>query len=153
MMLLLSICLSDRDPFTTTTGTDDSHRPLAFVHFRFTLQGEAVGVEGGRPALYIMDIQVEPEVQRKGLGCHLMQIAEIIACKQGMMHLMMPVVVKDEKARMFLLSGLSGFQQDDLSTIVSYDGQDASALLAGICAVACLVRMSNAVSFNHRMII
>ena len=133
MMLLLSICLSDRDPFTTTTGTDDSHRPLAFVHFRFTLQGEAVGVEGGRPALYIMDIQVEPEVQRKGLGCHLMQIAEIIACKQGMMHLMMPVVVKDENARRFLLSGLSGFQQDDLSTIVSYDGQDASALLAGIC--------------------
>ena len=131
MVLLSSTCLSNLNTLTTITGTDDSHRPVAFVHFRFTLQGEAVGVEGGRPALYIMDIQVEPEVQRKGLGGHLMQISEIIACKQGMMHLMMPVVVKDENARRFLLSGLSGFQQDDLSTIVSYDGQDASALLAG----------------------
>jgi hypothetical protein len=44
------------------THTDDSHRPMAFVHFRFTLQGEAVGVEGGQPSLYVMDIQLEPEV-------------------------------------------------------------------------------------------
>jgi hypothetical protein len=30
------------------TERDDSHRPVGFAHFRFTLQGEAVGVEGGQ---------------------------------------------------------------------------------------------------------
>lgn len=30
------------------TERDDSHSPVAFAHFRFTLQGEAVGVEGGQ---------------------------------------------------------------------------------------------------------
>ena len=53
------------------THTDDSHRPMAFIHFRFTLQGEAVGVEGGQPAVYIMDIQLEPEVCKLMRGIHL----------------------------------------------------------------------------------
>lgn len=108
---------------------DSFTQPVAFVHFRFTLQGEAVGVEGGAPACYVMDIQLEPEVQRKGLGRHLMRTLELIAHKQGMMHLMMPVVVKDEVAKNFALKGLKDFQLDDLSGVASYDGQDAASLL------------------------
>lgn len=103
---------------------------MAFVHFRFTLQGEAVGVEGGQPAIYIMDLQVEPEVQRKGVGRHLMRMLEIIAQKQGMMHVMAPVVVKDENAKNFFLNGNTGFQLDDLSSVQSYDGQNAADLIA-----------------------
>ena len=82
-----------------------------------------------QPALYVMDLQVEPEVQRKGIGRHLMRTLELIARKQGMMHVMLPVVVKDEAAKQFVLSGLNGFKQDDLAELKSYDGQDAADLL------------------------
>ena len=111
------------------TGSDDSHKPLGFVHFRFTLQGEAVGVEGGQPTLYVMDIQLEPEVRRQGLGRHMMRTLELIAHKQGMMHMMLPVVVKDDVAKNFALNGLKGYTLDDLSAVQSYDGQDAAELL------------------------
>ena len=52
-------------------------RPVAFVHFRFSLQGEAVGCLGGQPCLYIMDIQIEKVSQRKGLGRHLVRTLEV----------------------------------------------------------------------------
>ena len=53
----------------------------------------------------------------------------MIARKQGMMHLMIPVVVKDEGAKNWVLDGLNGFKLDDLSGVASYDGQDPAALL------------------------
>ena len=87
-------------------------------------------MEGGQPALYIVDLQVEPEVQRKGVGRHLMNMLEIIAQKQGMMHVMAPVVVKDENAKNFFLAGSTGFQPDDLRSVQTYDGQNAADLLA-----------------------
>ena len=111
------------------TEKDDSHRPLAFAHFRFTLQGEAVGVEGGQPTLYVMDLQLEPEVQRRGLGRHLMRTLELIGHKQGMKHMMIPIVVKDENTKNFVLHGLTDYKMDDLSGVASYDGQDAAELL------------------------
>ncbi len=88
--------------FLIVTDNTDK-RNAAYVHFRFTLQGEAVGIPGsiivafclyimhsaqcagftgGAPSLYIMDIQLEPFVQRKGLGRHLMRTIEMIARKQ-----------------------------------------------------------------------
>jgi len=69
------------------------------------------------------------QVQRKGLGRHLMRTVEMIARKQGMMHLMIPLVVKDEGAKNWVLDGLNGFKLDDLSGVASYDGQDPAALL------------------------
>ena len=87
------------------------------------------GVALQQPALYVMDLQLEPEVQRKGLGRHLMRTLELVARKQGMMHLMMPVVIKDDTTKQFALSGLNGFKLDDLTDVKSYDGQDAAELL------------------------
>ena len=72
-------------------------KPVGFVHFRFTLQGEAVGVIGGEPCLYVMDAQLEPAVQRKGLGTHMFSMLDTIARKQGMNHLMLPFVKGDLK--------------------------------------------------------
>ena len=59
----------------------------------------------------------------------MMRTVELIARKQGMMHMMLPVVVKDEDTKNWALNGLTGFKLDDLSGIASYDGQDPSALL------------------------
>ena len=107
-------------------------KPVGFVHFRFTLQGEAVGVIGGEPCLYVMDAQLEPAVQRKGLGTHMFSMLDTIARKQGMNHLMLPFVKGDEGTKAFCLDGLAGFAVDDLSSVATaQDGEfDAADILA-----------------------
>ncbi|KAJ1480970.1 hypothetical protein T484DRAFT_1955320 [Baffinella frigidus] len=104
-------------------------KPVGFVSFRFTLQGEAVGVIGGAPTLYVMDLQLEGGVQRKGLGSHLVKMLEVVARKQGMMHVMLPVVREDANTKAFCLN--SSFLVDDLASILTVtDGaSDAAELL------------------------
>jgi hypothetical protein len=60
-------------------GGDDGkqQQPVAFVHFRFLL-------EGAFDVLYVYELQLAPQAQRKGLGKHLMQIAEMVARQSGM---------------------------------------------------------------------
>lgn len=55
----------------------DGRRPLAFIHFRFLL-------EDSDEVLYVYECQVEQRVRRKGLGMHLMLMAEVIAKKAAM---------------------------------------------------------------------
>jgi len=50
---------------------------VGFISFRFLL-------EGVFDVLYLYELQLAPSVQRKGLGKHLMQLAELIARKAGM---------------------------------------------------------------------
>mmetsp|Transcript_42509 Transcript_42509/g.133887 ORF Transcript_42509/g.133887 Transcript_42509/m.133887 type:complete len:261 (-) Transcript_42509:137-919(-) len=107
----------------------DARNPVGFVHFRFTLQGEPVGVEAGEPALYVMDIQLEESVRRRGLGKHLMTVIENIARQQGMMHILFPVVKEDRRARSFVLEGLSGYVAEHLE-ILSYDGKNPGEIFA-----------------------
>lgn len=54
------------------------NQPVAFVHFRFTVQGEALDQMAGDTCVYVFDLHVEEEYQRKGLGKHLMVILELI---------------------------------------------------------------------------
>ena len=54
------------------------NKPVAFVHFRFTVQGEAIDQMAGDTCVYVLDIHVEEEYQRKGLGKHLLVILELI---------------------------------------------------------------------------
>lgn len=51
--------------------------PLGFVAFTFLLEDEY-------DILYLFELQLVPEAQRKGLGKHLMQVLELTARKQGM---------------------------------------------------------------------
>ncbi|KAK2979487.1 hypothetical protein RJ640_005402 [Escallonia rubra] len=55
-------CVDDRDPI------------VGFVQYRFTIEEEI-------PVLYVYELQLEPCVQRKGLGEFLMQLIELIAHK------------------------------------------------------------------------
>lgn len=53
---------------------DENGAPVGFVNFRYDLDyGDAV--------LYCYEIQVEPRVQKKGLGVFLMQILQLLAIK------------------------------------------------------------------------
>jgi GNAT superfamily N-acetyltransferase len=49
--------------------------PVGFVHFRFEQQN-------GEFVLFIYDVQVEPEIQRRGLGSHLVTGCEFIALEK-----------------------------------------------------------------------
>ena len=63
-----------------TQEFDDNEKltkAVAFVNFRFTLQGECYDAMKGETCLFIYDIQVEPEYQRKGLGKHLDAIVRV----------------------------------------------------------------------------
>eukprot|EP00960_Hanusia_phi_P030478 748648-Hanusia_phi.AAC.2 len=111
--------------------SNDERKPVGFVHFRFTLQGEPVGAEAGEPALYVMDIQLEEHVRRKGLGTHLMRAIEMIARQQRMMHILIPVVKEDRDAKSFVLNGMRGFAEEHLGReIISYDGQQPAKIFA-----------------------
>ncbi|KAL0415567.1 UNVERIFIED_CONTAM: N-alpha-acetyltransferase 40 [Sesamum latifolium] len=50
---------------------------VGFVHYRFILEEEV-------PVVYVYELQLEPRVQGKGLGKFLMQLIELIACKNRM---------------------------------------------------------------------
>ena len=87
-------------------------KPVAFAHFRFTVEGEAREELTGVPVLLIRDLHVEPECQRKGLGRHLCQLLELAARKNAMQGVMTLIPVGDAgaPARAFLSSKLRGFE-------------------------------------------
>ena len=97
--------------------------PRAFVHFRFTVQGEVMDTMAGDPCLYVWDVQLEPSVQRKGLGKHLLMILELIARREKMEHLCVPVQLNDETSTAWIES-IRGFAQDDaLRSLVGFDAE------------------------------
>jgi len=85
---------------------------VGFVHFRFTLSGEVREEMAGEPTLLVFDIQLQPEVQRKGLGKHVMQCLELIGRGQKMTYLMAPIVNGNECALGLFNSKLKGFEAD-----------------------------------------
>lgn len=58
---------------------------LGFVSFRFVLEGDY-------DVLYIYELQLSPLAQRRGVGKHLMQLAELVARRAGMQWVMLTVL-------------------------------------------------------------
>ena len=71
------------DPVQQSLG-----RPLAFISFQFVS-------EGPFEVLYVYELQLEPETQRKGLGKHLMMTVELAARKAGFQAVMLTVLKKN----------------------------------------------------------
>ena len=90
-------------------------RPVAFAHFRFTVEGEAQDAMAGVPVLLVRDLHAEPAYQRKGVGKHLCQLLELVARKNAMQGVMMLTPEGDagKAARVFMSSKLRGFENVD----------------------------------------
>ena len=90
-------------------------RPVAFAHFRFTVEGETQDAMAGVPVLMLRDLHVEPALQRKGVGKHLCQLLELTARKHSMQGLMVlaPAGEAGQATRGFLASKLRGFENVD----------------------------------------
>jgi ribosomal protein S18 acetylase RimI-like enzyme len=68
--------------------------PIGFIHIRFEMERLTV-------LLYVYELQIETEYQRKGLGRFLMQAAEFIALKRKMEAVMLTVFKANTAARQF----------------------------------------------------
>ncbi|XP_010537510.1 PREDICTED: N-alpha-acetyltransferase 40 isoform X2 [Tarenaya hassleriana] len=80
-------------------GMEVCDQMAGFVHYRFTLEEEM-------PVLYVYEIQLESRVQGKGLGEFLMQLVELIACKNRMGAVVLTVQKSNSLAMTFYMSKL-----------------------------------------------
>lgn len=72
---------------------------IAFAHYRFI-------VEEDFPVLYVYELQLEEHIQGKGLGKFLMQLLELIACKNNMKAVMLTVQKRNMVAMNFYMKKL-----------------------------------------------
>eukprot|EP01031_Cornospumella_fuschlensis_P036623 gene36623-44426_t len=100
----------------------DAQRNIqAFVHFRFTVQGEVLDQMAGAICLYIMDIQLSSEVQRKGLGKHLLVVLELIGRREKMTRVSLPVFNGDNRTVAWLAKTGRGFVNDESYADLGFD--------------------------------
>ncbi|KAF6144699.1 hypothetical protein GIB67_006191 [Kingdonia uniflora] len=82
-----------------TNWIGDGDPVIGFVHYRFIVEEEV-------PVAYIYELQLEPHVQQKGLGRVLMQLVELIACKNHLSAVMLTVQKENRLAMNFYTSKL-----------------------------------------------
>ena len=75
-------------------SNDGMGTPVGFAHFRFV-------IEGAYPVLYVYEVQLVADMQRRGLGKHIMQVMELVARKNGMKWIMLTVLHTNVGAQEF----------------------------------------------------
>lgn len=104
-------------------GDEEKGEPVAFAHFRFTVQGEVIDQMAGEASLHIFDIHVEEHSQRKGLGKHLITLLELIARRENMRLISIPVQLEDDETEAWLMSTKRGFEPDKTMSQLGFDSQ------------------------------
>lgn len=94
----------------------ETGEPLAFLAFRLEL-------EDGFEVLYVYELQAGPSARRKGLGQRLMQLAELMARKNGFQWVMLTVLRNNEPAIDFYSRKLK-YKIDETSPSMS--GEEAA---------------------------
>merc|ERR1711934_963201 len=83
-----------RDDDTRIILARQGGEPVAFMHIRFLF-------EEGVEVLYLYELQLHKSMQRKGLGQRMMQVAELVARKNGMKGLMLTTFKNNPPATAF----------------------------------------------------
>ena len=94
---------------------------VGFVHFRFTVQGEVIDQMAGDPSLHIYDIHIEEQSQRKGLGKHLLLILELVARREKMKLLSLPVQLGDNETTEWIRHIGKGWAVDESMAGLGFD--------------------------------
>ena len=96
---------------------------VGFAHFRFTVQGDVADTMAGLPVLMLWDIHLIEELQRKGLGKHVLTVLELIARREQMKMITIPVQLNDEVASAWV-SKCRGYTPDEsLEELVGFDAE------------------------------
>lgn len=104
---------------------------VAYCNFRFTMQGELLDEMAGRPSLFVYDLQVKGDRQRKGIGKHMMSLLQLVAKKTSMSYVSIMVPDDAEDMDNFIETKLKGFEQDMFQYATkSYDHYEE--LVAGL---------------------
>jgi hypothetical protein len=92
-----------------------------YVHFRFTVQGEVLDEMAGETCLFIIDIHLDKSVQRKGLGKHLHVLLELIARRERMSRLSVPLYKGDSASKTWLEKCAKGYINDESYANIGFD--------------------------------
>jgi len=93
-------------------------KSVGFCHFRFVREEDAL-------VSYVYELQVKPEMARKGLGRHMMLIVELAARSLGMEWVMLTVLECNKKAAAFY-EGLKYKIDETSPQVVLEDGEETS---------------------------
>jgi GNAT superfamily N-acetyltransferase len=83
-----------------------------YLHFRFTVQGEVLDQMSGSPCAYVIDVHLEDALQRHGLGKHLLVLLELIARRERMTRVSVPVFIGDDITKAWLVKIGRGYGVD-----------------------------------------
>ena len=111
------LLIREKNPDSSELG-----RLVGFVHFRFSVLGDVVDQMVGTPSLFVWDLHLDEEIRRKGLGKHLMTILELVARREKMQHLSIPVQMFDEDTTAWIEHGMKGYNSDIiLREVLAFD--------------------------------
>ncbi len=77
----------------------------------------------GEPSLHVFDIHLEEHSQKKGLGKHLLTLLELIARRENMRILSVPVMLGDIDTEGWLRATKRGFEKDQTMCKLGFDPQ------------------------------
>lgn len=98
-----------------------SSRPklCAFSHFRFEVNDDDFPTE---EVLYVYEMQVDPELQKCGIGKRCMTIMELVALNAKMRRVLLTVFKSNEKAMKFYIKRMK--YKIDISSPSNYKGEE-----------------------------
>lgn len=96
---------------------------VGYIHFRFTVQGEVIDQMIGQPCVYILDMHIEEAFQRKGLGRHLLILMELIARREQMSRVSLPVYLHDDKLKNWINEKCKGYTIDVSFNNIGFDAE------------------------------
>eukprot|EP00605_Chrysophyceae_sp_TOSAG23-4_P002771 GSChrysophyteH1.ASY1.ANO1.3055.1 assembled CDS len=103
----------------------DQGELCAIAHFRFSVQGDFLDKMEGDSCLIVWDIHVEHEHQRKGLGKHLLTILELVAKRENISRVYIPVQLEDDIAQDWVDSVClpKGYSEDPSLAAIGFDSE------------------------------
>jgi len=114
--------------FLVVEDVTSGGRPVGFIHFGFTLQGDVLDQMSGMPALKVFNIAMLEPAQRIGVGQRLMQIMELIARKNDMSFVQCMVTNESKAALQFFKKKLKGYKVDDVASYCQVELEDQEEL-------------------------
>ena len=76
----------------------------------------------GETALYVWDIHVDDDYQRKGLGKHLLTLMELIARREKMKLISIPIQLNDERSLRWITKVGKAYSPDNsLVNLLNFD--------------------------------
>jgi GNAT superfamily N-acetyltransferase len=95
---------------------------VGFVHFRFTIQGEVMDQMCGDTSLHIWDFHLEEEFQRKGVGRHILTLLELIARREKIQMISIPIQLGDaETVEWIEKAGRGAYVPDETLCLYGFD--------------------------------